>query len=110
MIKLAKDKLKPTGTLSAFVSLGSSANSLSSLEEQRWIKSPPFVLNQEEFIEIKINEENSEALRMVLEFLYTDRIVSLEGRENEIETLKLFVDVYKIANQVIFLLILKSTQ
>ncbi|RNA42331.1 leucine-zipper-like transcriptional regulator 1 [Brachionus plicatilis] len=102
LIKHSKDKLKPSPpTLSALVSLGSSSstNSLFNLEEQRKSKSPPFCLNEDEFIEIRINEENAEALKMLLEFLYTDRIVSLEGRENEIETLKLVANLYKLANQ-----------
>lgn len=103
VIKHAKDKLKSSpSTLSALVSLGSSSStsSLYNLEEQRKIKLPPFCLNQDEFIEVRINEENAQALKMVMEFLYTDRIVSLEGRENEIETLKLVANVYKLANQV----------
>lgn len=62
--------------------------------------SPPFILSPGEYIEIKLNGENSEALKLVLEFLYTDRIMSLEGKEHELDTVKLMVDVYKIANQV----------
>jgi hypothetical protein len=63
---------------------------------------PPFYLNQDEIIEIKLPDEKIDALKIVLEFLYTDRILSLEGKENEMETLKLMIDVYKIANQVSF--------
>jgi hypothetical protein len=60
---------------------------------------PPFIIDAETFVEIKLNEENSSTLKVVLEFLYTDRIISLEGKEHEFETVKLMIDVYKIANQ-----------
>jgi hypothetical protein len=41
--------------------------------------SPPFFLNPDEFVEIKVTNESSESFRLVLEFLYTDQIVSIEG-------------------------------
>ena len=57
-------------------------------------------LHENECIEIKLlNCDNPECLRLVLEFLYTDRIVSLEGREKELTTLKLMIDVYKLSSQ-----------
>ena len=61
---------------------------------------PPFYLNSDELIEIKLIDEKIDAMKIVLEYLYTDRILSLEGRENEIHALKLMIEVYKIANQV----------
>lgn len=59
----------------------SSSNGLLTVnnEDSKMIKQPPFILNQDECIEIKISDQNSEALRIALEFLYTDRIISLEG-------------------------------
>ncbi len=56
-------------------------------------------IQADEYIEIKINNEKASAVRIVLEFLYTDRILSLESKESELETLKLMVDVYKLAYQ-----------
>ncbi len=42
---------------------------------------PPFCLNNpDEYVEIRASNENAESMRLVLEFLYTDQIVSLEGR------------------------------
>ena len=41
---------------------------------------PPFFLNPDDQIEIKVTNETAEPFRIVLEFLYTDQIVSLEGR------------------------------
>lgn len=43
---------------------------------------PPFFLNPDDQIEIKVTNETAEPFRLVLEFLYTDQIVSLEGRGN----------------------------
>ena len=61
--------------------ISSSTSSILSIEETKASSNAPsFILSQDEFIEIKINGENSEALKLVLEFLYTDRIMSLEGR------------------------------
>ena len=80
LIKLAKEKLAP---------------------KQVEIKMllPPFYLLPEEPIVIRIENQTAEAVRIVLEFLYTDKIVSLEGKETELDTLKLLVNVYKLANQ-----------
>jgi len=82
LIKIAKDKLPQSPILS-----------------HDHFKTPPFILTQDSYIEIKLADERSDALRIVLEFLYTDRIISLEGKENELETIKLIVDVYKLAVQ-----------
>ena len=41
---------------------------------------PPFVLPSDKSIQIKLDEEKAETVRIVLEFLYTDRIISLEGK------------------------------
>ena len=41
---------------------------------------PPFYLNTDDHIEIKVSNESAEPFRLVLEFLYTDQILSLEGR------------------------------
>lgn len=43
---------------------------------------PPFYLNTDDHIEIKVSNESAEPFRLVLEFLYTDQILSLEGRGN----------------------------
>lgn len=59
----------------------------------------PFFIPADEHIELKIETEKPTAVKIVLEFLYTDRILSLESRESEIDTLKLVVDVYKVAYQ-----------
>ena len=48
-------------------------------------------------IEIKVETEKANAVEIVLEFLYTDRIFSLENKDMDQETLKLMMDVYKIA-------------
>jgi hypothetical protein len=41
----------------------------------------PFNLKQKSFIEIRINDKcSSAAFKILLEFIYTDRIVSLEGK------------------------------
>ena len=82
LIKLAKDKLPQSPILN-----------------HDHFKAPPFILSQDSHIEIKLADERSDALKIVLEFLYTDRIISLEGKENELETIKLVVDVYKLAIQ-----------
>jgi hypothetical protein len=39
---------------------------------------PPLVLSKP--IQIRLEEEKAYAVRIVLEFLYTDRILSLEGK------------------------------
>lgn len=57
----------------------------------------PFYIPENHFIEIKVETEKAIAVEIVLEFLYTDRIFSLEGKETDLETLKLMMDVYKIA-------------
>ena len=41
---------------------------------------PPFILNYDEYIEINIKNENSEALKILLEFIYSDSILSLKGK------------------------------
>lgn len=41
---------------------------------------PPFYLNPDDYVEIKVGNESAEPFRLVLEFLYTDQILSLEGR------------------------------
>lgn len=69
----ASDRIGKTSTVSA-----ASAAALAASETI--VKTSPFNLNNDEFIEIKINNENPEAVKIVLEFLYTDRIMSLEGR------------------------------
>jgi hypothetical protein len=74
---------KPQSETSSLKTISSSTSSILSIEEAKLsVKAPPFILNAGEYIEIKINGENSEALKLVLEFLYTDRIMSLEGRGN----------------------------
>jgi hypothetical protein len=61
---------------------------------------PPFYLDENEQIEIQIENEDSTApLKILLEFLYTDKIVSLEGKETELDSLILIINVYKLANQ-----------
>lgn len=92
LIKLAKNKLQ---------------KSVLNIDESLQNRTPPFYLSSDELIEIKLLDEKIDAMRIVLEFLYTDRVLSLEGKENEVETLKLMVDVYKIANQVSFKIINK---
>jgi hypothetical protein len=73
--------MKLQSETSCLKTISTSTNSILSIEEAKSaIKAPPFVLNPGECIEIKINDENSKALKLVLEFLYTDRIMSLEGR------------------------------
>jgi hypothetical protein len=102
MAKEKKNKKEPVTPLTISNSV-KSFNDLGSedLNKTQIVDKPPFLLNPGEYIEIKISNENPEAMKLVLEFLYTDRIMSLEGRENELETVKLIVDVYKIANQFI---------
>jgi hypothetical protein len=51
-------------------------------------------------IELKIAETNSvNSFKIILEFLYTDRVVSIEGKEQRLEFLKLMADVYKLSEQ-----------
>lgn len=50
-------------------------------------------------VKILLQQENSVSLKKVLEFLYTDNINSFESNDSELDTLKLTVDVFKIANQ-----------
>ncbi len=57
----------------------------------------PFYIPEDEYVEIRVDTENSNAVQIVLEFLYTDRIISLESKETELDTLHLMIDVYKVA-------------
>jgi len=65
MIRLAKEKLTKTNCF----------------EEANKQKFPPFILAENEFIEINLVDNlNTRTLQLVLEFIYTDQISSLNGR------------------------------
>jgi hypothetical protein len=85
LIKQAKDKRQSqlqANLKESVLNAAASAATSSSKQQQQTnaTKLPPFYLNTDEFLEIKLNCDNSDALRIVLEFLYTDRLLSLEGR------------------------------
>lgn len=90
-----------SATFRQLIKLAKNKMTRSSLSQEEANRMPPFYLNSDEIIEIKLPDEKIDALKIALEFLYTDRVISLEGKEHEIETLKLMIDVYKLSNQVI---------
>ena len=57
-------------------------NNSSSITDQNNVPKPLFLLNNDKSsIDIKINDTNNpEAFRIVLEFIYTDCIISIEGK------------------------------
>jgi hypothetical protein len=84
LIKQAKEKLQsqfPANLKENILTVAATTSS-SPKPNKNTAKLPPFYLNTDELIEIKINCDNSDSLRIVLEFLYTDRLLSLEGRGN----------------------------
>ena len=66
--------------------------STSSKEDAKLADMPPFYLETDEFIPIFINSVHVDPLKIVLEFLYTDRIVSLEGKGKLIEIFDITYD------------------
>jgi leucine-zipper-like transcriptional regulator 1 len=57
-----------------------------------------FFLPDNGFIELRLDDvETSAVFQIILEFIYTDRLISLENKENETELVKLMIDVCRLA-------------
>ncbi len=79
MIKLAKEKLKLTISLNNGPVLDKNVQNVDDDSKINNLK-PSFILPKDKSIQIKLDEEKSETVKIVLEFLYTDRVMSLEGK------------------------------